>query len=73
MSVPAIRFASAIAVFIDFDASSIFVMLPRLTPCDLALPEPVIEMPLPLSPISAISAQTFVEPMSMAKTVLLKL
>jgi len=38
MLLPAIRFASLIAFLIDFEASSILVIAPFLTPWDLVTP-----------------------------------
>jgi len=48
------------------------VMLPFFKPCALAVPAPVIAIELS-SEISAMIAHIFVEPISMAKTVLLNL
>lgn len=71
-SEPETLFASLSAVFIDFEASSMFVMLPFLSPSALQTPAPVIDMDLSLL-TSAIIAHIFVEPISMAKIVLLNL
>src|SRR3989339_505358 len=70
-SVPATRLASLSALLIDLDASSMLVMLPLRSPCAFAIPAPII-CALLSSSISAMSAQTFVEPISMAKTVRFK-
>lgn len=71
-SEPETLFASLSAVLMDLEASSMFVMLPFLRPCALQTPAPVMEMDLSL-PTSAIIAHIFVEPISMAKIVLLNL
>src|SRR3989338_2919563 len=70
-SVPATRLASLSALLIDLDASSMLVMLPLRRPCAFAIPAPMICAWLSSS-ISAMSAQTLVEPISMAKTVRFK-
>ena len=70
ISDPETRFASLKAALIDLEASSILVILPFLSPCALAIPAPVIFILLSV-PISAITAQIFVDPMSMARILLL--
>ncbi len=67
--VPATLFASFKAFLIDFEASSMFVIMPFLRPCDFAIPAPRIFIPSSLC--SAMIAQILLEPISIPKIVVL--
>jgi len=63
---PAMRRASLSAFLIEREASSMLVMIPFLTPWDLAKPWPVTSS-FPSSDTSAMTALILVDPTSMAK------